>query len=225
VTGAGPHVPLPTLTSTTPWLESVTGSGVYWRMGDWTLEPAAVRPHDGTARAGALRQRRLVGRRWVRDLVVGRLGIEWPGFAPDAPGRKPRLVGDDRIDVSIAHSGATLLVAIVADGLVGADVEEEPFDVFDRAALVRRMCSGIEQAGLDRLPRAARRRALARAWTIKEATLKARGTGLAEDPRGISTDAFDQAIDDGASGPECAIVHLTEQGGCFVSFPGRDDHT
>ena len=158
------------------------------------------------------------------DLVVGRLGIEWPGFAPDAPGRKPRLLGDGRVDVSIAHSGATLLVAVVADGLVGADVEEEPFDVFDRQALVRRMCSGVELAQLDRLPRAARRRALARAWTIKEATLKARGTGLAEDPRSISTGEFDRGIDDASSGPERAIVHLTGSDGCFVSFPGRDDH-
>jgi phosphopantetheinyl transferase len=219
VTGTGLHSAVPT-----PLLESVTGSGVLWRMGDWTLEPAAALPHDGTARGTALRDRRLIGRRWVYDLAVGRLGIEWQGFAPDAPGRKPRLLGDGRIDVSIAHSGATLLVAVVADGLVGADVEEEPFDVFDRQALVRRMCSGVELARLDRLPHAARRRALARAWTIKEATLKARGTGLAEDPRGISTGEFDRGIDDATSGPERAIVHLTDSGGCFVSFPGRHDH-
>jgi phosphopantetheinyl transferase len=219
VTGTGLHAAI-----RMAMLESVTGSGVFWRMGDWTLEPAAALPRDGTARAAALRHRRFIGRRWVRELATGRLGIEWPGFAPDVPGRKPRLLGEARIDVSIAHSGATLLVAVVADGLVGADVEEEPFDVFDRAALVRRMCSGVEQSHLDRLPRAARRRALARAWTIKEATLKARGTGLAADPRCISTNALDRVIDDAASGPERAIVHLTEPGGCLVSFPGRDIH-
>jgi phosphopantetheinyl transferase len=71
----------------------------------------------------------------------------------------------------------TLLVTVVADGFVGADVEEEPFGVFDCEALVRRMCSGVEQSHLDRLPRGTRRCVLARAWTIKEATLKPRGTG------------------------------------------------
>ncbi|MBT2498933.1 4'-phosphopantetheinyl transferase superfamily protein [Agromyces sp. ISL-38] len=209
--------------------EGVTASGVFWRMGDWTVATGVDEAHSAagsgerSARAGALRRRRSAGRAWARDLVTSRLGAVWAGFAADAPGRKPRLLGDARIDVSIAHSASTLLVAVVAEGLVGADVEEEPFDVFDRVALIRRMCSADEQVRLERLPRTARRRALARAWTIKEATLKARGTGLSKDPRRVPTDALDRAIDDTASGPERAIVHFTVSGGCVVSFPARDD--
>jgi len=199
-------------------LEGVTASGAHWRMGAWIAREGA----DARS-ALALLRRRDIGRTWARTLVTDGLGVEWPGFAPDVPGRKPRLLGDGPIDISIAHSGTTLLVAVVADGLVGADIEAEPFDVFDRAALIRRMCSDRELASLERLPRAARRRALARAWTVKEATLKAHGIGLAADPRAVATTALDRLIDDADVGPERATVHLTESGGCAVSLPGRGD--
>ena len=81
--------------------------------------------------------------------------------------------------------------------------------MFGRAALVRRMCSPDERATFARLPDPLRLRALARAWTIKEATLKARGVGLAEDPRGLAVDPGGLGLDAGAAGPEYAIVHLT----------------
>jgi len=213
-----------------PMLESVTGSGVFWRMGDWSLEhavglePAALLPEDGTPRGAALRRRRLIGRRWVRDLATARLGIASPVFASEAPGRKPRLIGGHGVDVSIAHSGSTLLVAVVADGRVGVDVEEEPFDAFDRPSLVRRMLAIEERAVLGALPVSARRRWLARAWTIKEATLKARGVGLAVDPRGVVPDARHFTAVDAATGPECAIVHLTAHG-AVVSILRRSETT
>lgn len=199
--------------------EGVTASGAHWLMGAWIERE---REGAGAPSALALLRRRRMGRTWARMLVTAGLGVDWPGFSADQPGRKPRLLGDGRIDVSIAHSGAMLLVAVVADGLVGADIEAEPFDVFDRPALIRRMCSDRELASVERLPRAARRRALARAWTIKEATLKARGTGLADDPRTVPT-ALDRLIDDADVGPERAIVHLTGSAGCAVSLPGRGD--
>ena len=113
------------------------------------------------------------------------LGVEWPGFAVVAPRRKPVLLGGSGIDVSISHGARTLLVGVAAEGLVGVDVEDEPFEAFGRPSLVRRMCTEDERAFVSALPDAVRRRTLARAWTVKEAVLKAHGVGLARDPREI----------------------------------------
>ena len=195
-------------------IEGVTGSGVHWRMGSWRA-------------AGDVGRRRLLARRWTRELVTGRLGRDWPGFAPRVAGRKPRLLGATGIDVSVSHGDDTLLVAVVASGLVGVDVEDEPFAPFDSPSLLRRMCSPAERAALDALDtldavRALRRRTLARAWTIKEATLKARGVGLAVDPRSVEVDLA--ALLDGrpASGPAVAIVHLVD-GRAVVEDLGVED--
>jgi hypothetical protein len=204
-------------TTAAPQLEAVTASGVVWRLGRWRDGPAGG---VGAPDANGLRRRRELARDWARELVTHRLGRDWPGFAPDAPGRKPRLHGEPGIDVSISHGATALLVAAVAGGgRLGVDVEDEPFDAFRRDALVRRMCSPAERAAFDRLPESLRLRALARAWTIKEATLKARGVGLAEDPRGVPVDPGGLGLGPGDAGPheggpEYAIVHLT--GGAAV---------
>lgn len=198
---------------TSPHLEGVTESGVHWRLGDWREEigpdatPAASSAAD--KRRTLLRRRRDVGRHWVRELVTARLGLDWIGFAPDAPGRKPRLLGDAAADASISHGDTTLLVAVVAEGRVGVDVEDDPFDAFARPALVRRMCSDAERATLEPLPDALRRRSLARAWTVKEATLKARGVGLSVDPRAVAVDLEALVAAPRDLAPECSIVHLT----------------
>lgn len=206
-------------------VESVTGRGVYWRLGDWTGSPdPGPRADDGAGAASAalppaLQRRRRIGRLWVRDLVTERLGAEWTGFAPTGPRHKPRLSDAGTIDVSIAHSGRTLLVAVVAEGVVGVDVEEEPFDAFARPSLVRRMCSARETERFTGLPEPDRRRSLARAWTVKEATLKAYGIGLAGDPARIPTEAV-PLPGSTASGPEFAIVQVDARGEHVVELPG-----
>ena len=53
--------------------------------------------------------------------------------------------------------------------------------------LDERWLAGSEQAALTALPPAARPQAVARAWTQKEAVLKARGTGLRDDPAAVVT--------------------------------------
>jgi phosphopantetheinyl transferase len=193
------------------FVEGTTGRGVHWRMGSWRA-------------AGDVHRRRLLARRWTRELVTGRLGLDWEGFAPGVPGRKPRLLGPTGADVSISHGDGTLLVAIVGSGLVGVDVEDEPFTAFDSPSLLRRMCSPAEHAALDALEAselsspALRRRILARAWTIKEATLKARGVGLAVDPRSVEVDLAALAVRPAASGPAVAIVHVVD-GRTVVEHP------
>lgn len=208
---------VPPIEAATAYVEGTTQTGVHWRMGVWrpTVEAEAAQATvSSAADAGRpdVRRRRLLARRWARELVTARLGVEWTGFSPDIAGRKPRLRGPSGVDVSIAHGDATLLVAVVTGGQLGADVEDEPFAAFDRASLVRRMCGPAERAALDAIPPTLRRRALARAWTIKEATLKARGVGLAVDPRSVEVDVAGLAVRQAATGPEYAIVHLVDAG-------------
>lgn len=206
-------------------VESVTDHGVYWRLGDWTGSPdPGPLAGDGAGAASAalppvLQRRRRIGRLWARDLVTQRLGAEWTGFAPDTPRHKPRLAHAGAIDVSIAHSGRTLLVAVVAEGIVGVDVEEEPFDAFGRPSLIRRMCSTREAERIAGLPDPDRRRSLARAWTVKEATLKAYGIGLAGDPARIPTETVPMPGSN-STGPEFAIVQVDRGGEHLVELPG-----
>lgn len=199
--------------SSAPLVEGVTDTGVHWRRGDWRAaeDPApppvpAAGPHE--VRVAELHRRRRVGRRWVRELVTARLGVEWPGFATVATRRKPVLLGGGGIDVSISHGAGTLLVGVAAEGLVGVDVEDEPFAAFGRQSLVRRMCADDERAFAATLPDAMRRRTLARAWTIKEAVLKAHGTGLARDPREVRVGADELAAIERGRGPEWTVVHV-----------------
>jgi phosphopantetheinyl transferase len=191
----------------------VTETGVYWRRGDWRAadDPAAeppptAGPHE--LRLAELRRRRRIGRRWVEELVTERLGVEWHGFAVVEPRRKPVLLDGGGIDVSISHSGGTLLVGVAAEGLVGVDVEDEPFEAFGRPSLVRRMCTEDERAFASAQPDAMRRRTLARAWTVKEAVLKAHGVGLARDPREVVVGPDELARVERTGGPERAVVHV-----------------
>ena len=208
-------------------LEGVTESGVFWRLGDWRaaddLDAAGAHvPSELGGRLDELRRRRVVGRRWIRDLATTHLGLEWTGLATDAPGRKPRLLGASGADASISHSDGTMLVGVAAEGLVGVDVEEEPFAAFDRPSLLRRMCASEELAAFDGLPDAMRRRSLARAWTAKEATLKAFGVGLAQDPRGVGIDLDELLAGPRTRGPEYSIVHVVDRR-ILLRHPSRPD--
>jgi len=211
-------------------LESTTSTGVHWRMGEpvglgaFGTEATPTGPRPPAALAEELRRARATARDWVRDLVTSRLGQHWAGFEETPAGRKPRPRGLPGVDVSISHSGRTLLVAVVRGGRLGVDVEDEPFDAFDHPSLVRRMCTASERDRVESLPAPSRRRALAQAWTAKEAALKAMGAGLAIDPRRIVVPGV--LASGRGSGPERSIVHLTA-GEAHVLRPGApgDDET
>jgi 4'-phosphopantetheinyl transferase len=87
---------------------------------------------------------------------------------------------DDSLDVSCSASAGVGVVVVSRGHRVGVDVQQiEPWrpDVLDEGWLTR-----AEQAALTTLPPDERPTALTRAWTQKEAVLKARGTGLTEPP-------------------------------------------
>ncbi len=81
------------------------------------------------------------------------------------------------LDCSVAHSAGLVLVAVTAGGLVGVDVEARD-RLPDVAAVARLVCSGPEQALLDRCAEADRLRLFLRLWVRKEAVLKLLGLGV-----------------------------------------------
>lgn len=112
------------------------------------------------------------------------------------PHGKPSLApgqGAGTLRFNLSHSEDLALYAIAAGREVGVDVERiRP--AFDGARIAREFFSTAEAATLAALPPAARTEAFFACWTRKEAYSKARGEGLALDPR-----SFDVSWD-GASG-------------------------
>lgn len=147
------------------------------------LTPAELaRARRGTP---AVHRRRVLLRAALRTALAAELGTA-PGAVPvhTAPSGRP-VVGVPGLDVSCSASGVLGLVAVCSGRRIGVDVERVTLwtpDVLEEGWL-----DPVEQRTLVALPPAARAVAATRAWTQKEAVLKARGTGLLEDPRGTVT--------------------------------------
>jgi 4'-phosphopantetheinyl transferase len=97
------------------------------------------------------------------------------------PNGKPFLVdqGDDRAWFSLSHTAGMVACAVSADGDVGVDVEcvDRHVEMSDIAA---RFFAPAEAAHLGQLDAAARRDRFFDLWTLKEALVKALGTGMAQ---------------------------------------------
>jgi 4'-phosphopantetheinyl transferase len=94
---------------------------------------------------------------------------------------KPFLVpanGEAPPSFSLAHSRGLVACAIVPEGSVGIDVEPVD-DSVDTAGIATRYFSADESAALQRYPAHERASRFCELWTLKEAFLKAVGTGLA----------------------------------------------
>lgn len=79
---------------------------------------------------------------------------------------------------SLSHSRGLVACAIASDGAVGIDVEALQSNV-RILEVARRFFSGDEADALERLDDDTRRLRFFELWTLKEALLKARGTGIA----------------------------------------------
>jgi len=91
---------------------------------------------------------------------------------------KPDLEGR-LLHFNLSHSEDLALVAVTGAGPVGVDVERlRSFS--RRRRLARRVLSRAERERLQELPEGERSLAFARAWTRKEAVVKARGEGVYE---------------------------------------------
>lgn len=103
------------------------------------------------------------------------------------PNGKPGLEAHPRLGFNVAHSGRLVALASGRDVEVGIDVERRRSDL-DLLSVARGFMAAGELERLTATPAAQRTAAFFRAWTCKEALVKALGTGLARDPRRFEID-------------------------------------
>ncbi|HZB57101.1 MAG TPA: 4'-phosphopantetheinyl transferase superfamily protein [Reyranella sp.] len=146
-----------------------------------------LRRRFGAARAGL---RTLLGRHL--DLDPRRLAFSTNDFG------KPRLAGDGQIHFNLSHCEERAVLAISDTAEVGIDLERErPIEHVD---LAKRYFHPNEVTAITASPdEAEQRRAFFLVWTLKEAVVKALGTGLS-----TPLDSFEVAI--GVSMPRLAIA-------------------
>jgi 4'-phosphopantetheinyl transferase len=126
-------------------------------------------------------RRRFVAARALLRTILGRWLDRDPGglsFLVGSHG-KPYLAESDGEPpfFNVAHSGDHALIAVTRHAPVGVDIEivrEAP----DPLAIAERFFSARETAAIRQLPRDRQRLAFFQHWTLKEAYVKALGTGL-----------------------------------------------
>jgi 4'-phosphopantetheinyl transferase len=132
------------------------------------------------------RARLALGRRLLAVLLRDELG--WtPQPLEVALTEKGRPYLRERPDVafSISHAGDVVAVALTVGAQVGVDVESLDRRV-ELDSLAERIFSAADLVRFRAVPNAEKARAFFRAWTGKEAVLKARGVGLFGGMEGIS---------------------------------------
>lgn len=166
-----------------------------WRVDlDAAREPSAeaVADLDADERARLARFRQVGDRArfaGLRAVLRQRLGIRLGIASSAVPIRidargKPRLPGD-ALWFSLAHCGDHGLIALSATNPVGVDLEQaRSYERLD--ALADLTLSESERALWTNTRPGDRRALFLRAWTAKEAVLKAAGTGLLTDPRSLT---------------------------------------
>ncbi|HEU5137071.1 MAG TPA: 4'-phosphopantetheinyl transferase superfamily protein [Steroidobacteraceae bacterium] len=125
-----------------------------------------------------------------------------PGTSPrelefvNGPAGRPALAAPhdaSGLDFNLAHTRGLVVLAVARGATVGIDVEIYEKNV--PLEVARRFFSGVEADTLQALPGDAQPRRFLRLWTLKEAYLKAVGTGI-------------------AGGLEGMTFRIDEQGGC-----------
>ncbi|MGC9500923.1 4'-phosphopantetheinyl transferase family protein [Streptomyces sp. WG7] len=153
-----------------------------------------LRPEEcrSAASMAAWRAREHLAGRALLRLLLAEVAGEEDARAPvvPEPNGRPRLPDCQNTGVSISHSGP-YAAAAVATGLdvgVDAQVPRPP-----SAALLRRCCAPGTAARLANLPSERAALAFAQVWTVQEACVKARGTGLSGAPWRVRADPDGQA--------------------------------
>lgn len=148
------------------------------------LDDAGLLPPEELARARRFRGEDLARRfrrahAALRILLARELGCA-PAAVPilSAAGRKPRLPGSD-VCFNLSHSQNLAAIVIARGREAGIDVEVRGRELGDVCALAERAFHPREAAALKSLPERGREEAFLRLWTVREALLKAMGTGLA----------------------------------------------
>ena len=132
-------------------------------------------------------------RELLRDVLAAELGKSPAEVVLETDTRGKPWVASPPSDLrfSVSHTEGATLVATAREVDVGVDVERErdvtSWRIWEHA---------LTQDEIATLPdeRVARNAALLQAWVAKEAILKAEGSGLAVDPRGIELSANGQVL-------------------------------
>ncbi|QRX82721.1 4'-phosphopantetheinyl transferase superfamily protein [Glaciimonas sp. PAMC28666] len=138
-------------------------------------------------RHAADQQRFMVGRALTRLAIASQLSCAAQEISiVITTSGKPKLDPNPAsLAFSIAHSGDLVVLALVAEGTVGVDVEQVTSEVAPDL-MMPMVCSRLESDGVKSLPSHRQQvKRLLSLWTLKEAYLKATGTGLATDPREV----------------------------------------
>jgi 4'-phosphopantetheinyl transferase len=142
-------------------------------------DPAGLIPHD-LADAEHLPEWRarelLAARRALRSLLAAHFPEARHAPVAYSDRGAPRLVDQPGIGISVSHDGGTVAACAALDHAVGVDLQHPPDTVSD--GMLRR-CAKTHTERLARLPMAARTREFAWLWTVREAIVKADGTGVA----------------------------------------------
>jgi 4'-phosphopantetheinyl transferase len=202
------------------WSASTTDAERGW--GEWPLSPSE---QERAARFVFEKDRLtfVLGRRMLRSLLGDMLGCA-PGAVPLALGAhgKPELEGGARssgLCFNLAHSGAQVLCAVALGRGVGVDVERERGDL-DVLELARRFFCAREIRRLEEAAPAEARRLFYRYWTLKEAYLKAEGTGL-----GLSLTAIDvSGVPEGFPTRPAPPIEDRPRGILVLPVPWGDGH-
>jgi 4'-phosphopantetheinyl transferase len=130
------------------------------------------------------RARYVLGRALTRECLARYLNRAPGTIAFIYSGRgRPMLAGDDSIQFSISHTQDWVAFALTSHARVGIDLEYLRPD-FNLAEMAVRIFSRTDLQRFQALPGDEKLASFFRAWTRKEAYLKARGEGI--------TDALDQ---------------------------------
>ncbi len=150
------------------------------------------------------RRRFVVSHAALRAALADRTGLALPAIEVRyGPCGKPWVAGGGRLEFSMSRAGEVAAFAF-ATSPVGIDIVA----MSSGARLLEaapEFCSPAELDSIGDLTRSRRMEALARAWTRKEALLKATGEGLTRSPAGVPV----------MQDPRCAA------GECIVRVAGR----
>lgn len=167
-------------------------------------------------------------RRAAHDLTRATLSLAAPHVAPadwrferDARG-KPFVVGNNAPRFSLTHCRLAVACAVCLTCDVGVDAEPSDRRVAS-LPLARRFFTAKEADGLAQIAdEDERRRAFLRLWTLKEAVVKATGSGLAQSLQGFSFSLSDPPVIEWAEpGGEDWSFYRLDAAGCSVALALR----
>lgn len=132
---------------------------------------------------GVDRHRFVLGRHLLRSMLEELFGIDRQQAVLDIDQHgKPKLLYKPDVSFSISHSGDLVIVAAGTRMALGVDVERHRGKA-QIEGVGRIVFAPCEQEALQACPENLRPAAFFRQWAMKEAVIKALGTGLLREPR------------------------------------------